>query len=139
MLGPYTESLVESEVLELKGLDSRELLEQTEAGQGRFAAPASSPGIAPLALVALRILGDVREVLEGQELLVCHCWIIAFTYHLKEVILFGHNLKEQGVTRFLNHLNHLSVAPTIYFIPVDADNPVTNIESGHHSRSLILD
>ena len=39
MLWPYTESLVESEVLELKGLDSLELLEQTEAGQGGLLFP----------------------------------------------------------------------------------------------------
>ena len=44
MLVPYTESLVESEVLELKGLDSRELLEQTEAGQGGLLPPPPPPG-----------------------------------------------------------------------------------------------
>lgn len=33
-LWPYTESRVESEVLELNGLDSLELLEHTEAGHG---------------------------------------------------------------------------------------------------------
>ena len=36
---PYTESRVESEVFELKGLDSRELLEHTEAGQGGLLPP----------------------------------------------------------------------------------------------------
>ena len=46
MLWPYTESRVESEVLELKGLDSRELLEQTEAGQGGLVPPPPPPGSA---------------------------------------------------------------------------------------------
>ena len=38
---------MESDVLELKGLDSLELLEHTEAGQGGFTGPGLGPTLPP--------------------------------------------------------------------------------------------